>query len=192
MRQILAIMTVLAVVATGCMQLPEGAEEMVSDEELDLLEDAGFEIHYGQAPPWLPYAWEFDSLVIEHNDYTPSDESRSVPVHIFDFHETDDDDALSIDIYPEDEPSRQVSGYISGGDDCFTVYTEAEGTKGDCNYEGIEVFSGCSHGLAGLDGIDEFQWGLLISESDGTCEEITLEPDDVRIIENRGLADLAS
>lgn len=191
MRQFVVIAIVL-MISTGCLQRPDGAKEIISDEDLDVLEDADFEVHYGMAPPYLPYAWEMDGLVVERNDFDPAEERRTLTDRIFDFGERDDDDGLSIGIHPTDgSRSRTVDGYMSGADDCFTVYASASGTYGDCNYEGVEAFSGCSHGTAGLDGIDEFQWGLIILETDGACTEIPMERHDVRLIDNPRLAELA-
>lgn len=152
-------------------QRPAGARDIVSSEILQRMEDAGHEIYEGLHPPSIQGRYRIRNgfLLIDERweDHTDQwcDQTR-------DFLATDDPQVYESSNRLQGDCSGSSDGemfYISGSNECFSLYArESEDFEG-CQRDLIRVFSGCLN----RQGIHNFSLAQLVVSQDGeSCSEL--------------------
>ncbi len=147
---------------------PEGAQAIVTDAQLDEMVDIGATIYPGSNPADLTGVYDRagGSIVDADNEATLSLEACD---SIWTVEATEDEEVYSTSSEQYNNCSGTVettASYISGVDNCFSLYLENDGESNGCNFRWAQVISGCLED----DGISDYQEVDLGIENDGTSQ----------------------
>lgn len=118
---------------------PEGARELVSDEQLALLEEIGAVIYPGNDPPQIAGVYSVTDGEVTYHD-NPNSVSSATD-YTWTVEETDNPEIYDLFF---GESGEGQGTYISGEDDCFTLYGSSSRSRAQCEFEvDVEIFSGC-------------------------------------------------
>lgn len=163
---------------------PEGSKEILTDDELEVLAEAGVEVHVGDNPPVeLEGRWYLDQAFIAYDEVGLEGSNRAdIEYHFFDV----EGDEIEFEWHhPNLNVDSVGSGaFISGEDGCFTIYAGATTDTNGCITESADVLSGC---MVDSNTIKNFQMAFMYTEKSGnqaSCEQV-IPVDTPRIIENR-------
>lgn len=165
--------------------VPTAVNDWFTLEELQLLYKAGLEIYTGDEPPSVEGYYIANTQRITYDST-----GASGSLMRYDYWLTDQTtaDALQVGYESTDTTdSSESEAYIAGEDNCFSVFTSAEGynTIDTCTYKRATVYSGC---MDSTDSIAGFSFGFIMTETEGDCTA-TLPEGSIRIIkESDGLA----
>lgn len=149
--------------------VPEGVNDILSSAALAALEAVGMDVYTGEAPPWIEGEYLMDSLKITYDDI-----ASAIGLDLGETYlgfQGQDADAGTIDSSLQDAISEGtgLGGFVSGSGSCFTVWQDFQGYNhpDSCNYRMAQLFSGC----VADDGIDGLQFGYILVDRSGPCEE---------------------
>lgn len=180
-KVVIGSVALLAVVAmiSGCVveqqddefERPSDAQDIVGDDILERIEEAGQEVYGGSTPPDIEgdYQIRNGEVVFDERweDHTGNwcDSTRS-------FSPTDNPDRYDSDVVLEGSCSGEQRGdalYISGSGSCFTLYSSESGPFGGCERDLIRVISGCLVD----DGIEDYSVAQIATDISGdSCQEL--------------------
>ncbi len=151
---------------------PEEAQMIITDAQLDDLVAIGITINPGSAAPELAGVYDrADGSVVA------ADNEASVGLNACDnmwtVEETEEPYiyATSSEDYNNCDGSRESpASYISGRDNCFTLYVENDGDREGCDFRWAQVISGCLED----GGIEDYQEADLGIEHDDSsaCQSL--------------------
>lgn len=126
---------------------PDEAREIISGSQLKAFEEAGAKIYGGDSPPDISGTYYFGDYTILYTD------SKNFPGPSISYW------CHNLITYSQGDPSYQynhvshspnceisnegTAGFISGQDNCFTLYNLTERTREGCNITTIGIFSAC-------------------------------------------------
>jgi hypothetical protein len=168
----LAVAAPVGLAVAGCSgsvcERPAEARRIVSDGHILQFQEAGVDFFCGDHVPSLAGTYRSTDAYIAHHD-----EERMQGTAVCDAEYT---------ITPTDDPAvysvtrvltqcvgetETTESYASGDGDCFTLYSQSEGTFEGCETSDLGIFTGC---LAD-GGIDVPQWaGLALRREGASCE----------------------
>jgi len=158
--------------------VPAAVNEWFSLEDLQLLHQAGMEIYTGEEPPTIEGNYIANTLRII---YDSAGMTGNFMQYTYWFEDQDTDATLLAGYISYNETdSAESAAYISGEDDCFSVFALIEGhsTTDDCTYRRATVYSGCLDSTASIAG---FSFGFIMTGVEGDCSD-TLPEDHLRVI----------
>lgn len=165
----------VCVASEESLDRPEGAEEMVSDEDLERIEQLGFPVYGGDEPPDVSgrYLSENAFVIYDSTDegWIENPGGRDVCDAYWTYEPTGEEaeyetsrEFLSCDGGYEDNPT-----YASGADDCFTLYSVISGTFDGCETDTANVRSGCLTD----EGIADTTRASIVEDYEGdSCEDL--------------------
>lgn len=181
----LAMITMLGVAAVGCVgeepengggerhyERPDEAEDIVSDEYLQRLEDEGdMVIHDGDDPPTIEGEYYFGDAEVVYTDSENWPSSGDSCHHYTTYEPTDSPYRYEMSGESPDCDGAGVgeAAFISGSGDCFTLYIAAEGHFEDCETEEASVMSAC---LADNGDLEDPLTGGIALNREGECSVI--------------------
>lgn len=138
----------------------------MSDEQLESLVDIGATVHPGTEPPTIAGTYDLADGTVE---YAENEESLELDpcTSIWTVESTDEPHVYttSLENYGNcSGGSEGTASYISGSDDCFTLYSAGEGDRDGCEISSVAVISGCLT----EDGISDFRNASILVEHDGS------------------------
>lgn len=159
--------------------VPSQVNNFLDSNDIEELENAGMEIHKGADPPNIEGSYELNSLIITYDQVGM--EGYTVAYYEIRYYDQKSDGTIKMD-YESSQAGDYgygVGAFISGDDNNYTVYIEAEGSITNCDYKMPSIHSGTK---SASDDINDFYWGLIMTEKEGTnCDQLMPE-DAVRII----------
>lgn len=160
--------------------LPKEVKNTIPASYLDRMIEEGFMVNDGMTPPDITDRYLADKLRVVYDDGGEYD--LRITDYVYTFHSFQGSE-IQVDYMSNlDDSGEGIGSYISGEDDCFTVYSIFDGTiHGDCTYQGVELYSGCLVS----EGIDEFQTAFVLTEQAAECEGRIMPNGDLRILEQR-------
>lgn len=166
--------------------VPDGVNDILTAEDVAAMQDVGMAIHTGDTPPWIEGEYLLDSLTISYDDVSSAIGAPIIETYIG--FQDQDSAAATVNTALHDAISdgTGVGGFVSGSGDCFTVWVRFDGHNfpDDCEYQMAQLFSGCVDD----DGIEDLQFGYVLVDRTGPCQE-TVTVDHRRIMdETDGLA----
>jgi len=169
--------------------VPEDVNDFLSDEDLKKLEEAGMTIYKGENPPPVDGNYQLDSLTIIYDQYGM--EGTQLTGYSWNYYDQRDTGELTCDYASigQEDVASGLAGYISGENNCFSVYINFTGNNGTCDYEMPMIQSGCLEET----GIAKFVMGYIMTKTEettpGGCSQ-TMAVGSVRITEeNDQMAD---
>ena len=153
---------------------PDEAREIISDEDLQRLIDAGAVVYPGSDPPDVSSVFDVSGGVVTYHDRK---EIEGTPVcnQIWSLESTENPEMYvsSGEFYGNCSGASEGSGvYISGSGNCFTLYGAGSGERDGCEFESAGITSGCLTD----DGIDDMisatLFGPWTSLQDNACESL--------------------
>lgn len=154
---------------TPSYERPEGSRAFISDEQLAEIEDLGVPIHDGANPPDISGTFEWDSSV-----WTIAPRQQYEGREVCDGQRTytleDDGTVSSTMFYTNCDGEGSSSGiFISGTDNCFTLYSTGTGDFEGCTNTTVTVGSGCltDEGIK-----DSLTAWYVSSYGDGPCQSL--------------------
>ncbi|MDO8619673.1 MAG: hypothetical protein Q7R49_07140 [Candidatus Daviesbacteria bacterium] len=165
---------------------PDPVSSILDKADMEKVEAAGMTIYKGDTPPNIEGSYQFDSLVVTY-DSESQVLGREVKTDQYQYYDQRDG-AVKI-IYNDKKIYDGVSkpkGYISGKDQCFTIFLETKNEPEECGTREVELTSACrvdkglgqvkrvgilkNKGTAcDLIRVDSFR---IVSETDGVAEQI--------------------
>lgn len=145
--------------ATPIPGVPKGVNKFLDQTDINRLVQKGLKVYIGNIPPKFDGTYLLDKMTVTYDSggYDGAyPVGHQVPPYVYVF--SNQTSAGQIDLsYESPEVNDKGIGkgsYLSGGDNCFTIYMEKKGAEGGCRYQGAVVFSGCvvSNGLKNVGG----------------------------------------
>lgn len=192
LKYMLGMAAIAALCLTGCPddgangEIPEAVSELIPQEYIDRMNDAGFPVYGGTKPPSIAGSYEMDSLMITYDEATGMEGSR-IARYVFTYYEQEGDE-ITLDFESvADDAGEGLGSYISGAEGCFTVYSSTVGRQDsiDCEYRAMTLYSGCLK----KDGIYDYRQAFVMIEQTPGCEGNIIPIGNIRIVdESDGLA----
>lgn len=147
---VLCAVSLCGLFAYGCgedteeYERPSEAREIISDDRLDEFTENGFTVHAGDSPPDLEGTYYFGDFEVLYSDSDIYPNFDNYCHSIRTYTQVDGAEYASTYESPNCEAEGEASGiYISGEDDCFTLYQESSGHRGNCETASESVLSAC-------------------------------------------------
>lgn len=125
---------------------PQEAEEIVGDEIIVHLEEEGeVPFHCGDSPPDLEGSYEFFDREVYFNDSEnwPSTGNFCDQIQIYQATDTPERYEFSTESPDCDSSGEALDSYVTGEDDCFTVFAHSETVFNGCERERARMMSAC-------------------------------------------------
>ena len=163
---------------------PSPVSSILDKADMEKVEAAGMTIYRGDKPPNIEGSYQFDSLVVTYDS-----ESRVVGREV----STDQyqyygqrDGAVKI-VYNDEKIYDGISGpkgYISGKDQCFTIFLQTKNEPKECETREIELTSACKVN----NGLGQVKRAGILKEKGTACNLISVN--SLRIVsETDGIAE---
>ena len=150
---------------------PEETLEFITDAQLDSLIDVGAVVYEGDAPPSLTgtYDRRDQRVLFEDNE---NNIGRDVCYSIWTLEATSDEYRYdsSWETYNDcDSSSEGLAAYVSGQNNCFTLYTTTQSERDGCEFESIGIKSGC---LVNGDIEDFMEASIALERPGSACQTL--------------------
>ena len=123
--------------------IPDGAQEIIDQEDLNHFEENGFEVYRGSNPPNIEGSYLLDDSVISYDEDGESN-GQDLFNYTWSFSDQSGDEVQVAYSAPEGDSASGIGGFLAGDGDCFTLISEVEGTdSNDCSYARDHLISGC-------------------------------------------------
>jgi hypothetical protein len=154
--------------------LPDGVRNVLSEEDIQRLENLGLDIHRGSAPPSIEGRYFTDSRQLVASSF---DDSFS-PGHRFVNATYEFSDQVGSELVIELQEGsvsmgEGVGGFISGQDQSFSVFAIIDNVTRGVENRTIEIYSG----RLVADGIADYQIGLYMDAKEGDEDNRVLIPE---------------
>lgn len=163
---------------------PSPVSSILDKADMEKVKVAGMTIYTGDKPPNIEGIYRFDSLVVIY-DSESQVVGREVNTDQYQYY-GQRDGAVKI-IYNDEKIYDGISGskgYISGKDQCFTIFLETKNEPEECGAREVEVTSACMVGK----GLGQVKRAAILKEKGTACELISV--DSLRIVnETDGIAE---
>ena len=168
----------------SCDDSSNGARFVLSDDEIDWLEQVGMKMYEGSSPPNIEGSYFLNSLTIAHDDLG-LDHFIHDYTYSFDA-QLDDEIKMSYAGPQAGDRALNLPVHIYGSGQCFSVMANVEASSNGCDYNMAQVISGClSNG-----GIANWQLGIVMGAKSGqNCEDMLNENHRRVIREEDGLGE---
>jgi len=149
--------------------VPDGVNEILTSEDLARLAQAGMAVHVGDSPPWIEGEYLMDSLTITYDDIGSAIGTDLIETFVGFAQQDADAGTIDSSLHDDVSDGSGIGGFVSGTGACFTVWQDFHGSNhpDSCEYRMAQLFSGCIHD----DGIEHLQFGYILVERTGPCEE---------------------
>ena len=128
--------------------VPKGVNKFLDQTDINRFIQKGLKVHTGNIPPKFDGTYFLDKMTVTYdsgNWVGAYPIGHQIEPYTYTF--SNQTSAGQIDLsYESPEANDKGIGkgsYISGGDNCFTIYMEKKGEQDGCRYQGAVVFSGC-------------------------------------------------
>ncbi len=149
--------------------VPDGVNDLLTSYDVELLEHVGMTVYTGDSPPFIEGEYLMDTLSITYDDIDGAIGLDLIETWVG--FQGQDPDAGTVDSTMHDAISDGTGqgGFVSGTGECFTVWQDFHGFNGpdSCDYWMAQLFSGCIDD----DGIEDLQFGYILVDREGPCEE---------------------
>lgn len=163
---------------------PSPVGSILDKADMEKVEAAGMRIYKGDTPPNIEGSYRFDSLVVTY-DSESQVVGREVNADQYQYY-GQRDGTVKI-IYNDEKIYDGISGskgYISGKDQCFTIFLQTKKEPEECETVEIELASACKVG----EGLGQVKRAAILKEKGTACELISV--DSLRIVsETDGIAE---
>jgi hypothetical protein len=122
--------------------LPSQVSKFLTEEDINTLEDLDFPIYFGNNPPNIEGVYITDTLRIDSDEHLPIDTKIKSSENNF-YNQTENFE-ITVDSKTDDQERKGNVGYISGEDNCFTVFDISKTAKPyRCVVTQANIVSGC-------------------------------------------------
>lgn len=171
--------------------VPDPVNEFLNKFDIEKYEKAGIKVYKGDNPPNIEGSYYFNSLVLFYDE--PWDEQGEIGDGIvnynYKFYDQKSDGTINSSYTAESAPSEAVGigAFISGNENCFTIFVDDKGRGFSCNTREARLISACKTDK----GLEQVKDSFIMKEKEGSdCNEL-MPVGNLRIItEDDGLADL--
>ncbi|MDP3973757.1 MAG: hypothetical protein Q8P92_02905 [Candidatus Daviesbacteria bacterium] len=177
--------------AESIKDVPNPVNEFLNNNDIKEYEEVGMKIYTGNNPPNIEGLYKSDSLVIFYDkpfeDAAPPGVEVTNYNHQFYDQESDGTIKLSRKSVEGDDEGVGMGGFISGDNNCFSIFVNVEDQFDQCNINEATIYSACKT----EEGLEQLQVGFITKEKIGPgCGE-TVPVGHLRIIvEDDGLTEL--
>lgn len=125
--------------------VPNQVREFLSQEDIDEIEDLDFSVYFGLNPPNIEGRYLSDSTRVDYDRFGIFAVGKKLTDNYRTFSDQTDDLKITFESKaPKTGTHREgQQGYISGEDNCFTVYQELVTNRWGCVSTTAEIISGC-------------------------------------------------
>lgn len=170
--------------------VPNPVNEFLNKFDIEKYKKAGIKIYTGDNPPNIEGNYYLNSLVLFYEE--PWDKQGDVGDGIvnynYKFYDQKSDGTINSSYTAESLPSEAVGigAFISGNDNCFTIFVDDKGKGYSCNTREARLISACKTDK----GLEQIKDSFIMKEKQGSdCEEL-MPVGNLRIItEDDGLAE---
>ena len=171
--------------------IPAGVYEFLNREDIAALEGSDFPVYRGSEAPKLEGKFRLNSLKIKFDKRNAQPAGRSLDPYVYTFSDQKDDGTIQVDLLsevPQNDTGKAENSYVSGSNNCFTIYMDQKGISKNCSYQMPALLSGCLSD-AGIQNPQE----IFIMKTK-SCDDTVLMPvGNIRInIEQDGLGESLS
>lgn len=149
---------------------PSPVGSILDKADMEKVEAAGMRIYKGDTPPNIEGSYRFDSLVVTYDSESKLD-GREVNADQYQYY-GQRDGAIKI-IYNDETVYDGISGpkgYISGKDQCFTIFLQTKKEPEECATVEIELASACK-----VDGgLGQVKRAAILKEKGKACNLISV------------------
>ena len=154
---------------------PPEAQEIVSDSDLERLEELGVTVYSGSNPPYIGHSYHADALRIYWDETEGGAVDKGACNRMMTFTPTNIDYEYQMDVdYTNCSGGEEgVASFVAGDGDCFTVYADNDVTFNGCDYRSVVILTGC---LRGDEGIEDFEYSTIFYDFEQErCHELVSE-----------------
>jgi hypothetical protein len=182
---LLAAAAVMLSLASCAFDIPQGAFDYISSDQLRQLQSMGMTINQGMDPPDVTGSYVCDSLVRTGGNI-PGDTANTFADLYLQLASQLADNSLVVSYdQPPYESGSGLGAFISGSGNKFTIYAQIDGVSGSVDFKDAMVFSGTMTSS----GIEDFVYALLLTEKSPDPYQELIEVGQGRVItEDDGLA----
>ncbi len=172
--------------------IPKPVNKFLTEKEVSQFESKGFTIYRGDNPPNVEGTYALADYTIK---YDPGTWEGAYPIgyklasYVVTLSDQKEDGSISFSTVSEeaDDRAQGIGAFISGENNCFTIYMYTKGEIGDCKYEWPELIAGCID----ADGIKNYKSTYMMRTKSGpSCESEVMPIGYLRVAEEEdGLAD---
>ena len=163
---------------------PNPVSSILDKADMEKVEAAGMTIYRGDKPPDIEGSYRFDSLVVTY-DSESQVVGREVTADQYQYY-AQKDGSVKI-IYNDEKIYDGISGpkgYVSGKDQCFTIFLETKNEPEECGTREVELTSACKVDQ----GLGQVKRAGILKEKGTACDLIQV--DSLRIVsETDGVAE---
>lgn len=170
--------------------VPNPVNEFLNNNDIGEYENAGMKIYTGNNPPNIEGLYKSDSLVIFYDK--PFENAAPVGTEVSSynhkFYDQNPDGTIKVvrQSLEGEDVGAGVGGFISGGNNCFSIFVDVKDKSLQCNTDEATIYSACKV----EEGLGQLQAGFIVKENEGTGCGKTVPVGHLRIItEDDGLAE---
>jgi len=180
----------IALLLAGCggggskYDIPPGALDYVSQQQLDKLAALGLPINQGLTPPDVQGAYYANSMIRAATS-VPGDTITTFANESFSLSGQAADNTVSVSYVQGPESGDGLGSFVSGSGSHFTIFTQITGLYSDIAFKDAMLLSG----EIAADGIHDLRQGLLLTQKGDDPTNLVLLVGQARVIaESDGLA----
>ncbi len=178
--------TFVAILLVGCgsegtkYNIPPGAFNDVSSEQLTELANLGIPINEGLHPPTIEGTYSAATL-FRISGNVPNDKVTTFDPMSLKFSGQTSDNTVMVSYMQPKESGDGLGAFVSGNGQDFTIYTKIDGMVNGLHFRTAVLYSGSVDAA----GIHFFEMALLFTQKDLDPNHILLEVDQARVIGER-------
>jgi hypothetical protein len=160
---------------------PYEVNSFLDNADMEKLKENGVNIYPGFTPPDITGMYLVDKWTVKYDALKERPVGDTVSACHYRFSGQTRDGRITLEYACDGEESGAGSGgYISGANNCFTVYIDDKGKIKECAYSSPSLISGCltDKGIAGL------QYSFIMKSRDEakTCDGTLMKTGGMRVI----------
>jgi hypothetical protein len=154
--------------------VPHPVNQFLDESDIAKIRSHGVTIYTGTTPPDITGNYLLNSLSVLYDPGTWSGAypvGYHIPSYVYGFSNQKADGSISAHYYSDeiDDTANGLGAFISGENNCFTVFINQVGDTNDCHYSSPQIISACMAPT----GIKNFTNSYLPKEKDGSgCDEL--------------------
>lgn len=151
--------------------VPKEVNQFLQLQDVKKLSEQGFTTYTGNNPPNIEGAYLSNDMTVTYDPGTVEGSyvvGDKMDPYTYTFSNQTANGTLGLHyISTNDQSEGTIDAFISGQNDCFTIYSDGQGQLGECKYVIPMLVSAC----VGKTGLTSFKEAILAKSKEGpTCE----------------------
>lgn len=161
-------------------EVPSGVNNFLSARDINSLKTNKFPVYTGFNPPNLSGTYTFDNWTVKYDKMNVFPAGKAINTCDYTFSNQTADGKVDVSYTCDSDSGSGKGSFVSGANNCFSVYVDQTGNYMSCNYYMPAVISGCLDSV----GIKDLQYAIVMKSKENTtsCKEQMMPVGNLRTI----------